>query len=273
MPVTAVESGIRSIEIDGLKVRISVRGEGTPLLLIMGFGGNLDMWRPFEDAITQHGVQTIAFDMPGTGESSAWRVPRRMPGLADFTASLLETLGHESANVLGVSWGGAVAQTLAVRFPQRVHRLVLAATAPGIGGQPPRLSALMHMATPLRYWSPWYFETFAGQLYGGRARTRVRDRGVSAAGRFDSPPSLYGYMSQIYAIAGWSSLPWLHRVTQSTLVLAGDDDPLVRMGNTRMLAGLIPNAQQHVISGGGHLFLLEHADECATRISAFLEAA
>jgi poly(3-hydroxyalkanoate) depolymerase len=258
------------VEVEGLRVRVSVRGEGTPLLLIMGFGGNLDMWRPFEDAITPHGVQTIAFDMPGTGGSSGWRVPRRMPGLAQFTTALLDTLGYDSVNVLGVSWGGAVAQTLAERFPERVNRLVLAATACGLGGQPPKLSALLHMATPLRYWSPLYFETFAGQLYGGRSRDRVRDRGISAAGRFESPPTLHGYVSQIYAIAGWSSLSWLHRVSQSTLVLGGDDDPLVPLGNVRILTNRIPNADAHVISGGGHLFLLEQADECATRIVSFL---
>jgi poly(3-hydroxyalkanoate) depolymerase len=251
-------------------VRATVRGAGRPLLLIMGFGGSLDMWRPFEEAITARGVQTIAFDMPGTGGTPARCLPRRMPGLAQFTAALLDVLGHRSVDVLGVSWGGAVAQTLARRFPDRVRSLVLAATAPGLGGKPPQMSALIHLATPLRYWSRSYFETFAGQLYGGNARRGVGHGDSGSAGRFVLPPSPYGYLSQMYAIAGWSSLPWLHCLTQPTLVLGGDDDPLVPLANTRLLASLIPKAHSHVIRGGGHLFLVEQADECATQIEAFL---
>jgi poly(3-hydroxyalkanoate) depolymerase len=238
----------------------------------MGFGGNLDMWRPFEHAILPHGVQTIAFDMPGTGGSTPWRVPRRMPGFARFAVALLDALGYGSVNVLGVSWGGAVAQTLAWRWPRRVNHLVLAATGPGLGSCPPRLPALLHMATPLRYWSPAYFEKFAGGLYGGHARQSVSAGGATAAGRFERRLSLYGYLNQMYAIVGWSSLPWLHRVTQPTLVLGGDDDPLVPIANTRMLIDRIPHARGHVIRGGGHLFLLEDAEECACAVAAFLAA-
>ncbi len=79
-----------------------------------------------------------------------------------------------------------------------------------------------------------------------------------------------GYLAQLYAIAGWTSVPWLRRLRQPTLVLAGDDDPIVPLVNGRILARLIPDARLHVVPGGGHLFLLEDPAAVAARVSEFL---
>ena len=89
--------------------------------------------------------------------------------------------------------------------------------------------------------------------------------------RFTRAPSLSGYLAQLYAIAGWTSLPWLGRLRQPTLVLAGDDDPIVPSVNGRMLARLIPDARLHVVPGGGHLFLLERPREMAALVTEFLK--
>ena len=67
----------------------------------------------------------------------------------------------------------------------------------------------------------------------------------------------HGYLGQLYAVSGWSSLPWLHTLRQPTLVLAGDDDPIIPLVNARMMAWRIPDARLHVVQGGGHLFFLE----------------
>jgi pimeloyl-ACP methyl ester carboxylesterase len=84
------------------------------------------------------------------------------------------------------------------------------------------------------------------------------------------PPSLVGYAGQVYAITGWSSFPWLHRLRQPTLVLAGDDDPIVPLVNGRILARRIPGARLEVVRGGGHLFLLEEAEAMAELVAEFL---
>jgi pimeloyl-ACP methyl ester carboxylesterase len=76
----------------------------------------------------------------------------------------------------------------------------------------------------------------------------------------------------MYAILGWSSLPWLHKVRQPTLVIGGDDDPLVPVRNARILAHRIPHARLNVVPGGGHLWMLEHPELCAALIAAFLSA-
>lgn len=200
------------VHIDGLDIAVSVRGEGRPLLLIMGLGGNRRMWEPLERELVPRGFQTITFDAPGVGDSAGWTFPRRMRSTASVVAQLLTALGHPQVDVLGVSLGGAVAQQLAHQAPRRVRKLVLAATMPGIGGVPATPDVLLKMSTPRRYRDPAYFRKVAGSLYGGRSRTAEGSPVHDDARRFAAPPSYAGYFHQLFALAGWSSLPWLHRV-------------------------------------------------------------
>ena len=79
-----------------------------------------------------------------------------------------------------------------------------------------------------------------------------------------------GYIAQLYAISLWTGLPWLWRLPQPTLVLAGDDDPIVPKINGCILARVIPNARLEIIRGGGHLFLLERPTEIAALVADFL---
>jgi poly(3-hydroxyoctanoate) depolymerase len=109
-------------------------------------------------------------------------------------------------------------------------------------------------------------------VYGGAAR---RDPDALLHGsptQFIERPTLQGYLGQIYAITGWTSIPWLRTLPQLTLVLAGDDDPIVPLVNGRILARCIPRARLQVIAGGGHLFLLERPAEMARLIATFLRS-
>jgi poly(3-hydroxyoctanoate) depolymerase len=257
--------------VDGHLLRVSIRGEGRPLLLVMGLGGNIEMWDPLERALNNHGFQTIAYDASGTGNSPARLVPQRMPGLARQAAHLLNALGHPYADVLGVSFGGAVAQELALANPHRVRRLVLASTMCGLGGVPGNPLAVSLLATPLRYYSPAFMRLIAGVLYGPTVTSQddlLRDQ-INA--RRARPPTLWGYASQIFAGAGWTSWPWLGRITAPTLVIAGDSDPIVPPRNARILARRIPSAQLELVPGAGHLLLLDRAEYCAGVIADFLD--
>ncbi len=258
------------VRVDGHPVRVSVRGEGPPLLLIMGLGGNIEMWDPLERGLNARGIQTIAYDASGTGHSPARLVPQRMAGLARQAAHLLDALGHPSADVLGVSFGGAVAQELALTNPHRVRRLVLSSTMCGLGGVPGNPVAMSVLATPLRYYSPAFFRLTADILYGPRQGVDDEVRREQMHARRARPPSAWGYLSQLVAVAGWSSLPWLHRIRSRTLVLAGDTDPIVPPRNARILAARIPNAELEIVPGAGHLLLMDRADHCAATIADFL---
>lgn len=259
------------IHADGLDIAVSVRGEGRPLLLIMGLGGNRRMWEPLERELVPRGFQTITFDAPGVGDSTGWRFPHRMPAIARVVEKVLTALGHPQVDVLGVSLGGAIAQQLAHQAPHRVRKLILAATMPGVGGVPAAPDVLLKMSTPRRYRDPEYFRKVAGSLYGGRSRTAAGSPVHADAKRFAAPPSYSGYFNQLFAINGWSSLPWVHRLRNRTLVMNGDDDPIVPLANGRLLAWRIPRAHLHIVHGGGHLFLLEEPESSAVVIAQFLD--
>jgi poly(3-hydroxyoctanoate) depolymerase len=262
----------RVLSVEGTRVRVSVRGTGRPLLLVMGIGASLDLWGPLEDAMAPLGYQLISFDLPGAGGSPAVFPPRRMAGLARVAVGVLDALGIDQADVLGLSFGGIVAQEIARQAPARVRRLVLCATGPGLGGIPGRPSALRHMVTPRRYQSKDYASRIAGELYGGRARLEPSMTTAMKA-RYIRPPSTYGYLSQIFAVTGWSSVPWLHRLHVPTLILAGDDDPIIPLGNARIMSCLLPEARVRIIEGGGHLFLLDMTDDVVGLVDQFLAEA
>ena len=113
------------LTVQGLSLRVAVEGRGQPLLLISGLGASLDVWEPLREILP--GFQTIAFDIPGVGESPFPSWPLTIPRLARLTAGVVETLGYDRVDVMGVSWGGGLAQELAHRAPDRVRRLVLVA--------------------------------------------------------------------------------------------------------------------------------------------------
>ena len=227
------------------------------------------MWKPIEALLP--GRELIAFDAPGVGGSQRPRLPLRMSGLAELVRELMDVLALERADVLGYSFGGALAQELTRRAPERVRRLVLCATGPGLGGVPPKPLAALMLATPARYYHPRLLELSVPLIAGGRTRRDPAVLAANAGARLAHPPGPVGYAYQLYAAAGWTSLPWLHRLAHPTLVVGGDDDPAVPLPNGRLLAARLPNGRLHVVRGGGHLFLLDQPGDAAPQIDAFLD--
>jgi pimeloyl-ACP methyl ester carboxylesterase len=128
------------------------------------------------------------------------------------------------------------------------------------------------MIQPARYHSPRYLEWVAPHIYGGKARASPSKSGagVLAEARLARPPSTIGYLSQLAALYGWTSLPWLHKLKMPILVLAGDDDPIIPLVNAHILACRSPNARLHVVRGGGHLFLLDEHPGVIQTVNEFL---
>jgi poly(3-hydroxyalkanoate) depolymerase len=252
-----------------LRLRVSRRGAGEPVLLIMGLGGGLDMWQPLLDELD--GVETIAVDAPGVGRSTTPYRPLSMVELAQVYSRLVRALGLDAVHVVGFSFGGAVAQQLALSHPAVVRSVVLVATGPGLGGVPGSPIALAELSTPWRYYSPRRFEEVAPFLYGGRLARDPRTLRQHVRRRMHAGPSWIGYTWQLTALVGWTSLPWLHRISAPTLVLAGDEDPVFPLENAQLLRRGIPDAQLEVVRGGGHLFVLDSAPDVAPLIHAFLQ--
>jgi poly(3-hydroxyoctanoate) depolymerase len=252
------------------RVRVKVTGLGDPLLLITGLGGSTHMWTPFARQFPNRRV--IRFDAPGTGESSAPLSPVSVAGIADLAAAILDDLEVKSADVIGFSFGGAVAQQLAYAHPDRVRRLVLAATSCGLGAVPGSFRAMSNLMTPLRYYSSTYFDSTACSSYGGMTGRDLSVRRRMMADRHRHPPSAYGYTMQLLGTLGWSSLPFLARIPHDTLVICGDDDPLIPVANAELLARRIPHARLEIAARSGHLFLWDEAKPMAGRIARFLDS-
>lgn len=246
-------------------VRAGDGSAATPLLLFNGIGANIELVEPFLEALP--GPEAIVFDIPGVGGSPAPRLPYRLRHIARLASSLLDDLGHPQVDVLGVSWGGTLAQQFAFQFPHRCRRLILAATSPGHVMVPARPSVLLRMATPRRYREPGYMRTVAGDIYGGAFRD-APDLAACVL-RHVRWSSDYGYYLQLLAALGWSSLPWLAWLRQRTLVMVGADDPLVPAVNGRILAALIPDARLVTVDDG-HLFLVTRPRESAGLVTDFL---
>jgi poly(3-hydroxyalkanoate) depolymerase len=263
---------MRILRIGGRGLRVAVRegtSDGPPLLLCNGIGASLELLQPFVDALDpRRGV--IRFDMPGVGGSPAPVLPYHLATSAPLLAGLLDQLGYRQADVLGISWGGALAQQFALSRPDRVRRLVLVATGPGALMVPGHPRVLLRMLTPRRHRDPGYAARIAGELYGGSARENpavARDL-LHAMTRLGPAR---GYYYQLIASAGWTSLPRLLRLRPPTLILAGDDDPIIPLVNARIMHRLIPRSELHIYHGG-HLELAADAEHIAPVVEAFLDA-
>jgi len=244
----------------GLKLFVREQGVGHPLLLINGIGANTEMWGAAEEILSRRS-RTIAFDCPGTGRSQTSLLPLPMPELARVVVAVLDELGHERVDVLGFSFGGALAQQLAHDAAQRVRRLALVATGCGWGSTLGSPTAISAVANPLRYYSRGWFD-LTNRFLG-----EPESEDVESLARLASPPSLLGYSYQLWALASWSSRLWLNRVEAPTLVVAGALDRLVPPSNALQLARLLPTSRLHLLPDAGHL-LMSYRDGAAPGLLA-----
>jgi poly(3-hydroxyalkanoate) depolymerase len=263
---------MRLLTVGGRSIRVAVR-EGDPqwppLLLCNGIGASFELLQPFVDTLDPR-RPVIRFDMPGVGGSPAPVVPYHLTTLPSLLAGLLDQLGYEQADVLGISWGGGLAQQFALSRPGRVRRLVLVATAPGVLMVPASPRVLLRMLTPRRHREPGYVARVAGELYGGSARKDP----IVARNLLHTTTRLgpaRGYYYQLISTIGWTSLPWLARLRPPTLILAGDDDPIIPLVNARIMHWLIRHSRLHIYHGG-HLELAADAGRLAATVEAFLDA-
>ena len=270
--MTAQQLALRKIEltsvtIDGRAVRVGVRpGKGRSLLLFNGIGANLELLAPVLHSLDS--IETIAFDVPGVGGSALPWSPYRMSGLARLVDRMLASLGYSGpVDVLGIFWGGALAQQFAMTCRARCRKLILASTTPGALMVPGSPFVVAKMLNSRRYTDTQYLRRIAPALYGGEMRRNPKlvDEHCSLVVR----PHWRGYLYQQLALCGWSSLPWLPLLKQRTLVLAGNDDPLAPLVNARLIAKLIPHSRLEVMDDG-HLFLITDPQRVAPLIRAFL---
>ena len=210
----------RYLSFHGLRIFVREQGDGFPLLMINGLGGNVEMWGPAERVLSQRS-HTIVFDAPGMGRSRPSPVALPLPLMARALGRLLDELGHTQVDVIGYSLGGVVAQQLAHSAPGRVRRLALVGTSCGWGSAPPDLMSMALISTPLRYLSPTVYRATSHLLDGGERFRDAELKTAQAEARSAHPPSMLGYAQQFLQGTTWSSLHWSWGLKAPTLVISG----------------------------------------------------
>ncbi len=238
--------------------------EHLPILFFNGIGANIEAVAPLAEALTDRPF--IMYDMPGVGGSPEPLVPYNAFIVGWQSKELLKRFGCERADVMGVSWGGGMAQHFALQHPDFTRRLVLIATSAGMLMVPGNPAALTKMANPRRYIDPDFMADHFKTLYGGM----VGEKGEHISRL--KPPTPRGYLYQLLAMIGWTSAPGLPFLKKETLIMMGDDDQIVPLANGHILNTLIPNSRMEVFEGGGHLFMLSHKEQTIACIREFLDA-
>jgi poly(3-hydroxyalkanoate) depolymerase len=256
--------------VDGRTLRVAVwrsaqPTDNLPVLFFNGIGANIEAMAPLADHLADRDF--ITFDMPGVGGSPDPVVPYNAILMARISALLLDRFEMPLVDVMGVSWGGAMAQQFALQNGGRVNKLILVATSAGMLMVPGNPAALTKMADPRRYIDPEFMAKHFKTLYGGAVGGKD-----GHIGRI-KPPSKTGYFYQLLAMLGWTSAPFLPFMRTPTLIMMGGDDQIVPVANGKFLNFLIPNSELLVVEDGGHLFLLSHVEESIAAIRRFLDHA
>ena len=264
----------RTLTVAGQRIRVGVR-PGTdpgvrPLVLVNGIGASLELWEPLVEALDPR-REVVRFDVPGIGGSQGSSIPLPMAALSTLLADLLDQLDgltpapHRVVDVLGLSWGGGIAQQFALQYPRRTGRLVLVSTGTGVMMVPARISVLARMLTPRRYNDPVYRRDAGREIYIGEDQAAV-----DALFARVKPVRATAYLHQLFALTTWTSLPVLPLITAPTLVLAGRRDPVIPVVNAHIMGSLLRHATVH-LHDGGHLGLLTRPWELGETVEQFLD--
>ncbi len=243
-------------------------GEGPPVVLLHGFTQDSRIWRPQLEGLADR-FDMIAWDAPGAGGSPDPPDDFGIADWADTLAGFLSALEVKRANVLGLSWGGLLAQELFRRHAGRVESLILADTYAGWrgslpeGGAEKRLAAAIEDATL----PPTDFvERYLPGMFSPKPPPAARDE----LARIIAETHPRGFELMAIALARADTRPQLHEIRVPTLLIWGDNDARSPLDVARRMRAAIPGSMLAVIAGAGHVSNMECPEEFNVRVRKFL---
>lgn len=243
------------------------RGEGPPLLLVMGLGYGRWGWEPLVPLLAAD-FRIITFDNRGIGESGHPEGPYTAAMMAEDCRSVLDAAGVESAHVAGSSLGGMIAQELAIESPEYVERLVLMSTTPGGANSYPMPTVTTELLADVEDLAPEVaLRKLVENALTPDAPEEVVDRIMHH--RLDKPQSPQGWQAQAAAGIEYDGSGRASEITAPTLIVHGESDNVVDSRNAGVLHDMIPNSKVELVPGG-HLFFWEDPQSAAGLIAAFL---
>ena len=261
------------IKVQEIDLYYEIHGEGAPFIMIRGLGSTADHWVAQVPAFSKK-FRVVIFDNRGIGRSDKPDIPYTIGMMAQDTVGLMDALNIRRAHVLGMSMGGMIAQEIAIRYPERVHGLVLGCTH--CGGKhlfPPDEEIGRLFGEYILTGSDEGFEKTLRALFAQRTLKERPDMAQSyreISKRFPSSPKFL--IRQFEAVQGHDSWENLVKINAPTLVLTGSEDVLVPPKNSEILAARIPKARLEIIEGGAHQFPVERADAFNHTVLDFLSS-
>lgn len=257
---------------NNIEINYTECGQGEPLILIMGLGAGSEKWADHIAAYKEH-FHCIALDNRGAGLSAAPSADAyTTEEMAEDTVALMDALHIESAHIHGISMGGAIAQVIAIRYPERVRSLILTSTfARASNGFRRAIEILRDINgiadgdtfTHLLNWMIWSDE-YHEHHYSELLKSEAKDA------QNPNPMSVGAFRAQCNACISHDVLSELYKITAPTLVARGGADLLAPMYITEELVKGIPNAESYVCPGGGHVHHWEFLKEFNEATLAFL---
>jgi 3-oxoadipate enol-lactonase len=246
-------------------------GAGTPVVLIMGFGGDHLAWGLQTPAFAA-GHRVIAFDNRGVGQSDAPDVPYTTAMMADDTVGLLDAIGIDRAHVCGVSMGGMIAQEVVLRHPTRVATLQLHATLARPDGYLRALTAAWRTLRPTLEREDW-MRTLALWLFAPctyERRPELVELVVQNALMNPYPQSLTGFRRQGDAVLSHDALERLAQIRCPTLVSVAEHDILVPPRFSHEIARRLVRAELKTLADAGHAYMWERPEAFNTMCLDFI---
>lgn len=244
------------------------QGVGDPVFLVIGFGQDTSAWQFVAPMLENR--QVVVMDNRGCGQSPHPVEPFSLEDLADDVSALADELRLHAIDMVGQSMGGAIVQTVALRRPDLVNRIVLVnsfskvATAQGYAFE--SLGRLLEHGASLedvvRSLCPW---VYSSEFLAPPGTMEA----IVAAAQAAPPQPVHSYFNQMNALRAFDSTSWLTEIGEQTLVIAGDQDLIVPLPQSRELARRLPNAELEVITSG-HGSHIEKPAEVAAAIQHFL---
>jgi 3-oxoadipate enol-lactonase len=253
----------------GSRIYWEESGAGEPILLIMGLGYAHQMWFRTRPVLAQK-YRTVVFDNRGVGQSDVPPGPYSIAQMAADAAAVLDAARIARARIFGISMGGMIAQEFAIRYPERVERLILGCTACGgresVAAAQPVRDVLMARA---RMTAEEGAEAMVPYIYDSSTpRSRIDEDLVIRRSVY---PTAQGYLGQVQGILAWSCFDRLPSIRARTLVIHGESDQLVPPENAPIIAGQIPGAELVMLPHASHLFTTDQTDAAHAAILGFLE--
>lgn len=249
------------VKANGIELYYEVHGQGEPLVMIMGLRRNAEWWYAQIPTLSKH-FKVVVFDNRGAGRSDKPEMDYSIRLFSDDTAGLMDALNIRRAHVVGISMGGYIAQELAINYPDKTKNLILGCTS--CGGERAVLMSPDDMKefadieglTPeeiLRKNMRIYFSDECIENDPERI-----EEFVNISLRHPQPPEFFE--RQFAACLKHDTVDRLDRISAPTMIMAGDDDPLVPSENSKILKDLMPEAELYYFPGLRHCFFIEDAD-------------